>query len=361
MPLSEEQIKNLLEWFVTSSEAKKKWSEPRKKALEEYHQWIQPERIKQMPDDELKDKFLEYYQSGGGRQTFNQIYRDRIIRDINRFRQTLLFLLDEKIDIRERINRIVKGGDHYIEGMGKALLSSFLMDYNPDKYCLWNSETEMGLSVLGWRVYERGASWGDIYLRVLDALKRLKEVKPEFNLTFDDIDLFLHTISAENEGQEAVRRVSEGVIFEPLQKETQPTPAGKLEFTLESHLEEFIETNFSRINFGANLELYQDEENTGRQYQTPLGKIDLLAIDKENKQFVVIELKKGVSSDVVVGQILRYMGWVKENLRKDYKDYTVRGIIIAKEKDEKLEYALKMTPDVNLFIYKVSFDIERIV
>jgi len=47
--------------------------------------------------------------------------------------------------------------------------------------------------------------------------------------------------------------------------------------------------------------LYQNEESTGRQYQTPLGKIDLLAIDKKNKQFVVIELKKGGSSDAVVG------------------------------------------------------------
>jgi hypothetical protein len=60
--------------------------------------------------------------------------------------------------------------------------------------------------------------------------------------------------------------------------------------------------------------LYQNEESNGRQYPTPIGNIDLLAIDKKNKEFVVIELKKGRSSDAVIGQILRYMGWVKDKL-----------------------------------------------
>ena len=62
---------------------------------------------------------------------------------------------------------------------------------------------------------------------------------------------------------------------------------------------------------------------------------------------MVIELKKGRSSDVVVGQILRYMGWVKEHLAvDDYDQYDVRGIIISKEKDDRLEYALKMLQKV---------------
>ncbi|MHA1579203.1 MAG: hypothetical protein ACTSUQ_06210 [Candidatus Freyarchaeota archaeon] len=47
------------------------------------------------------------------------------------------------------------------------------------------------------------------------------------------------------------------------------------------------------LGFGAKLELYQDEENTGRQYSTPVGNIDLLAINRSKKEFVIIELKKG--------------------------------------------------------------------
>lgn len=69
-------------------------------------------------------------------------------------------------------------------------------------------------------------------------------------------------------------------------------------------------------------------------------------------------MKKSKSSDVVIGQILRYIGWVKEKLAKDYN---VRGIIIVKEKDEKLDYALKDAPKVNLFIYNVSFDVKKVI
>jgi len=175
-------------------------------------------------------------------------------------------------------------------------------------------------------------------------------------LTFDDVDLFLHTISAEIEDQEAVNKVSEGI--EPKEGDVKIEKiAESPEFTMEKYLEEFIEANFDKIDFGARLELFQSEESSGRQFPTPIGNIDLLAVDNSKKEFVVIELKKGRTSDAVVGQTLRYMGWVKENLAKDY---SVRGIIIIKDRDEKLEYALKLIPNISLFLYTVSFDLKRI-
>lgn len=358
MAVSEEQIKKLIEWFVNSSETKKRFSEHRKKAFEENHKWIQPYVMQNMSDEELEKKFLEYYISGGGRQNLNQIYRDRIIRDKNRFRKTILYLLDESIDIKERIDQILEG-KYRIEGFGKAILTSFLMDYNPKKYCLWNNKTDSGFSVIGWRVYESRDPWSAAYLKVLDALQNLRDLRPEFNLTLDDIDLFLHTISAEEEGNKAVRAITEGTEIKLVEGAREIlTETESMEFAMEKYLEEFIETNFNKIAFGAKLELYQHEESSGRQYPTPIGNIDLLAVDKEKKEFVVIELKKGRSSDVVTGQILRYMGWVKENLAKDHN---VRGIIIVKEKDERLQYALKMIPTVSLFIYNVSFDLKKII
>lgn len=360
MKLSDEQIQKLLDWFVNSSETRKMWIEPRKRSLEENHKWIQPDHIKKMTDEELESKFLEYYKNGGGRQNLNQIYRDRIIRDKKRFREMISLLLDEKINIDKRLDEVLEGKYH-IEGLGKAIVTSFLMDFNPDKYCLWNNKTEMGFNVLGLEVYEKKDSKGKAYLKVLGALQKLKNLKPEYNLSFDDVDLFLHTISAEKEGQEVVDALIKHGEIRQTAVESKPSAEEEIEsmeFAMEKYLEEFIETNFNRINFGEKLELYQDEESTGRQYPTPIGNIDLLAVDKANKEFVVIELKKGRSSDVVIGQILRYMGWVKENLAKDH---SVRGIIIAKERDEKLEYALKMTPNLSLFSYIVSFELKRIV
>ncbi len=211
MPLSEEQIKKLLEWFVAESETRRKWSGHRKNAYEENHKWIQPDVIKGMPDNELEAKYLEYYKSGGKRQNLNQIYRARIIRDRKRFRDTLLYLLDEEKDVKERIDQILKGKKYRIEGFGKAIATSFLMDFDIDKYCLWNNKTEMGFSVIGWELYERKDSPGGVYLKVLEALKKLKGMKPEFNFDFDDIDLFLHTISAEDEGKKIVRQITQGV------------------------------------------------------------------------------------------------------------------------------------------------------
>jgi len=41
---------------------------------------------------------------------------------------------------------------------------------------------------------------------------------------------------------------------------------------------------------------------------TNAGTIDILAISNDRKKLLVVELKRGRVSDVVVGQLLRYMG-----------------------------------------------------
>lgn len=80
-----------------------------------------------------------------------------------------------------------------------------------------------------------------------------------------------------------------------------------------------------------NLEVVQ------RQFPTDVGFIDILCKDNNN-DFVVVELKKGAGSFEVVGQILKYMAWVHEHLAGTKQ---VRGIIVAKENDNQLEYAVK--------------------
>jgi len=119
------------------------------------------------------------------------------------------------------------------------------------------------------------------------------------------------------------------------------------EFPLEKYLEEFIVSNFATI-FGKDLELYRDTDGgVGQQYPIvdngqEIGKIDILAKEASTGAFVVIELKKGRESDRVIGQVLRYMGWVQENLCT--QNQPVKGLIICKEKDSRLQYALKAIP-----------------
>jgi len=130
-------------------------------------------------------------------------------------------------------------------------------------------------------------------------------------------------------------------------------------FPVEAHLRDFIVENLSSIQIdGKNLELYVDENSRdGKEYITKVGRIDILAIDSD-KNFVVIEIKQGIAKDDALGQLLKYMGWVKKNLAKDKE---VKGVIIAYDIDEKLKYAATMVDkDISLFKYSIKFELNKI-
>jgi hypothetical protein len=127
------------------------------------------------------------------------------------------------------------------------------------------------------------------------------------------------------------------------------------EFALEMHLEEFMERNWTQIDFGRPLNIWTDQNGlSGRQYPTDVGYIDFLCKDPTEDAFVVVELKRGRTSDAVVGQTQRYMGWVKRNLSSNAP---VFGMIIASEIDEKLHYALDVTTNLSARQYRVQFEL----
>ena len=124
--------------------------------------------------------------------------------------------------------------------------------------------------------------------------------------------------------------------------------------SLERDLEEYIIRNLNQIESG--LELYTNEGITGRQFNTEVGRIDILALDR-NSNFVVIELKAGVANYSVVGQILGYISWVRQNLAEGKE---VRGIIIADDFDKKLKYASSEIANILLKRYEVNFTFKDI-
>lgn len=130
------------------------------------------------------------------------------------------------------------------------------------------------------------------------------------------------------------------------------------EFGLESHLEDFLVENWNKTKLGKKYSILKEgNEIIGQQYITPIGRIDLLARSKDDKEWLVIELKKGKSDDQVVGQVLRYVGWIQENEAR--KNQKVKGMIIAKEKSEKLLYAIKTLRNVSLMTYSVKFNLRE--
>jgi hypothetical protein len=127
-------------------------------------------------------------------------------------------------------------------------------------------------------------------------------------------------------------------------------------FALEAHLEEFIDHNWSKISWGAALEQYRDGEQSGRQFPAGTWSIDFLAVDRRKNELVVIELKRGQTSDATVGQVLRYMNWVKENVAAENQN--VRGIIVASDIDDALRYAARGLANVSVKTYHVEFTLQ---
>ncbi|HEY91893.1 MAG TPA: DUF1016 family protein, partial [Dehalococcoidia bacterium] len=84
---------------------------------------------------------------------------------------------------------------------------------------------------------------------------------------------------------------------------------------------------------------------------------DFLTEDNSNGDLVVIELKRGKSSDSAVGQILRYIGWVSQNISREGQ--RVRGIIVAKEMDDALRYATNELKQVGIRTYRVDFHLQE--
>lgn len=129
--------------------------------------------------------------------------------------------------------------------------------------------------------------------------------------------------------------------------------ASEPSFSLEYQLRDFLASNLNTISIdGKRLRLFVDA--TGRdgiEFPSAVGPIDILAVDNE-ESFFVFELKRSNSSDRTIGQLARYMGWVKQTIGRD-KD--VFGIIVAKSISKNLKYAASMVPNVRLFSYEVEF------
>lgn len=125
-------------------------------------------------------------------------------------------------------------------------------------------------------------------------------------------------------------------------------------FALEKHLEEFLVQNWKQTRLGKEFEIYEEEGAlVGQQYPTDTGPLDILAISKDKKTLLVVELKKGRVSDNVVGQIQRYMGYVKDELAE--ADQAVKGVIIGLDDDLRIKRALSVTTNIEFYRYEVRF------
>jgi hypothetical protein len=127
------------------------------------------------------------------------------------------------------------------------------------------------------------------------------------------------------------------------------------EFAYETDLRNYLAKNLHTLESG--LRVYEEEGINGIEFPVGGRFIDILAVDREGG-LVVIELKVSRGYDRVVGQLMRYVAWVKKNLAEG--DQNVRGFIVARQISEDLLLACSMVPGVELFEYELSLSLRRV-
>lgn len=129
---------------------------------------------------------------------------------------------------------------------------------------------------------------------------------------------------------------------------------GSPEFAYEKDLQNYLAKNLHLIETG--LTLFEDEGINGVEFPVGGRFIDILATDSKGN-YVVIELKVSKGYDRVVGQLLRYMAWIRKNQTEHGQ--SVRGIIVARHISEDLLLACSGVQGVQLFEYELSVSLRE--
>jgi len=233
--------------------------------------------------------------------------------------------------------------------LGKATVTPVLLVVYPKKYAVWNNKSEEGLKELGILPKFRVNSFTEKYVAINEALNNFAN---EYGLTLWQTDEVIGHIVLGNAPIGTSDEVKS--VIQEMEDERVENYA---DFGLEAHLEEFLIENWDKIPLGRKYDiLEEDGDIVGQQYVTPVGRMDILTKSKDGKEWLVIELKKGRSGDAVVGQTLRYIGWLAENRVKEGE--TVRGLIIVGEDNDKLRYSIKTVKNIKLMTYSVNFKLK---
>jgi hypothetical protein len=139
---------------------------------------------------------------------------------------------------------------------------------------------------------------------------------------------------------------SDEPVPDPLPSESE---GGQLK-VLEDTLQRVLSQNLTLIEPG----LTPHAEYPLQEFMTDVGRIDILCIDKD-KRLVVIELKAGLADDRAVGQIARYMGWVKQNLPEGPHS---RGILVCRDATAGGRAAAHVVSNLQIMRYQLNCTVQ---
>lgn len=332
--MSEIDVSRLFEAFKRSSEPFEglkmlEWIKTRKRIYAKYRVNFSPRKLKELTREEFMS-FLDFKVNRSW--TGLHRHKNQVTENMSKLRKTIAFLQDEKTSIKTRINQVLnRRGKYWIRGMGKNLATAILQICDEkDRYGIWNNRTEDALEKLELTPEPTGDE-GEYYYRINGVLN---DVKKKLNTDLVTIDGFLWWVDEK--------------LKEITTVETEPTEEERYSVSLENDLINYLASHPQIVEKGL--------RRHKKEYTTDVGRIDLLCIDRRNN-YVVIEAKKGKESDKVVGQLLRYMGWIKRKLAT--KGQGVRGIIVVSEYDERLDYSVAANDNIRLKYYRVRFELHN--
>jgi len=335
-----EQVENLKTWKLSLlTDKAKNWSVEEEKAETETTKilnngnFINGENLTPEKFDEL---FSHMKWFSANRNLSNLLYRTNGIEEFNKQLRNLLYGTEP---FPERVNNFFK-----LKAIGIQTLSQFLVASDTTKYPFVTSQTKESI----------GISSEQDEAALADALKMF-DIPMQGPIKFLDRtldylrDYVIFKSIKDLLNLEKYTQVNNLLWFAFDQEEQGPEEVIKSygSISIENDLRDFLADNIFLVEKG--LTLIQKEFDTKE-----VGRIDLLCKDKKGIH-VVVELKKGRKSDEVVGQTLRYLGWVEKNFNSK-----VRGIIIVNEPDDRLQYALNPLRNlIELKFYKVNFEIKE--
>ena len=313
--------------------------------LARYQPVFSPEAIASLSEEEFRE-FLKF--ENNRHWWFMPHHGPKICADMDLLRAALSILVDESRPIEDRLDQVLpKSGKPMVPYVNRALITAILLITSPAEYGVWNSTSEGSLKALGILPrFPMGAPFSQRYATFNGVLKQLAAALEIDLWALDSLHwVVVNQDMADAETEDEDQRIEPVSLVQP----------GAVYFHLEKYLHQFMRDNWDSLELGKDWALHEEDgELVGYEYAAGyIGYIDLLAHHRTEPRWLVVELKRGQSSDGTVGQVLRYIGWVQEQLAAPGE--MVEGLIVAHGIDDKLRYALKPTCNIGVKLYEVDF------
>jgi hypothetical protein len=118
----------------------------RDEALERYGLLLSPERIATID----KERFLKFLRDENRQHTMGLGRGVAMTADMGRLREALAVLVDERLPLRDRLDRLrPPGGVPLVKGLGPSVITAFLHFIDPQRYGILNGASERVMRRLG--------------------------------------------------------------------------------------------------------------------------------------------------------------------------------------------------------------------